>query len=118
DVVRFHSRRRAAGACHRRRRERAQIHWHHGVLRHARFDLPRGAVRAGVLRGGATLGGMAAGRGRTEGGAGCWGVRAWPETHESLGVMPCESGASSNHRVMGFAFVEVTWLLDRSLRGR
>ena len=33
---------------------------HHGVHRHARLDLPRGAVRAVVLRGGAALRGMTA----------------------------------------------------------
>jgi hypothetical protein len=29
--------------------------------------------------------------------------------------MPRESGASSSHRVMGFAAIEATWLLDRPL---
>ena len=59
DVVRVHPRRRAAGDRDRRRRQRAQIDRHHGVLRHAGLDLPRGAVRAVVLRRGAALRGMA-----------------------------------------------------------
>jgi hypothetical protein len=42
-------------------------------------------------------------------------LRARPETSESLGVMPRESGASSNHRAMGFTPLQVTWLLDRPL---
>ena len=42
-------------------------------------------------------------------------LRTRPETSESLGIMPRESGASSNHRVIGFAPIEVTWLLDRPL---
>ena len=46
DVVRLHPRRGAAGGRHRRRRQRPQVDRHHGVLRHARLDLPCGAVRA------------------------------------------------------------------------
>src|SRR5258708_5115769 len=42
-------------------------------------------------------------------------VRARPAISESLGVMPRESGASSNHRVMCWAPAEITWLLDRPL---
>jgi hypothetical protein len=55
DVVRLHSRLGAADAGDRRRRQRAQIDRHHRVLRHAGLDLPRGAVRAGLLRGGAAV---------------------------------------------------------------
>ena len=36
----------AAGARDRRRRQRPQVDRHHGVQRHARLDLPCGAVRA------------------------------------------------------------------------
>jgi HAE1 family hydrophobic/amphiphilic exporter-1 len=50
DVVCLHSRGGAAGACDRRRRQRPQVDRHHRVFRHDRIDLPRGAVRAGVLR--------------------------------------------------------------------
>ncbi|MGY4326016.1 hydrophobe/amphiphile efflux-1 (HAE1) family protein [Bradyrhizobium sp. LB7.2] len=35
--------------------KRAQVDRHHGVLGHAGLDMPCGAVRAGLLRGGATL---------------------------------------------------------------
>ena len=61
DVVCLHPRRRAAGDRDRRRRRRAQVDRHHGVLRHDRLDLPRGAVRAVVLRPGAAVRGMAQG---------------------------------------------------------
>ncbi len=50
DVVCLHPRRGAAGACDRRRRQRPQVDRHHRVFRHDRLDLPRGLVRAGVLR--------------------------------------------------------------------
>ncbi len=53
---------RAAGACHGRRRIGAQIHRHHRVQRHDRFDVPRGAVRAVAVRDRAALRGMAASR--------------------------------------------------------
>ena len=59
DLVRLHPRRGAAGAGHRRRRQRPQVDRHRGVQRHARLHLPGGAVRAVVLRGGAPLRGMA-----------------------------------------------------------
>ena len=53
DVVRLHSRRPAARARDRRRCQRPHVDRHHGVYRHDRVDLPRGAVRAAVLRPGA-----------------------------------------------------------------
>ena len=59
DLVRLHPRRGAAGARDRRRRQRAHLDRHHGVLRHDRVDLPGGLVRAGVLRHRAALRGMA-----------------------------------------------------------
>src|SRR5262245_30079921 len=61
DLVRLHPRRGAAGAGDRRRRQRPQVDRHRGVQRHAGLDLPGGAVRAVVLRGGAPLRGMAGG---------------------------------------------------------
>ena len=61
DLVRLHPGRGAAGAGDRRRRQRAQVDRHRGVQRHARVDLPGGAVRAVVLRDRATLRGMARG---------------------------------------------------------
>jgi hypothetical protein len=50
-------------------------------------------------------------RGReTEGSA-----RRRHETIELLGVTLGKSGATSNHRVIGFALIEVSWLRDRPL---
>ncbi len=74
DFVCLHPQRGAAGARHRGRRQCAQIARHRGVQRHAGLDLPCRAVRAVVLRRGATVRGMARGaqgqvRGR-EGGCG------------------------------------------------
>ncbi len=59
DVVRLHPRRRPPGGRHRGGGERAEIDRHHGLFRDDRLDLPRRAVRAGVLRGGAALRGVA-----------------------------------------------------------
>ena len=69
DVVRLHPRRGAAGAGDRRRRQRAQVDRHHGVLRHARLDLPRRAVRADVLRRGAAVRELAGGAEERKAGA-------------------------------------------------
>jgi HAE1 family hydrophobic/amphiphilic exporter-1 len=66
DVVCLHSRRPAARARERGRRQRAQIDRHHGVHRHDRLDRSRGAVRAVLLRAGATVRGMAQDRPRAE----------------------------------------------------
>ena len=73
DVARLHSRRRAARARERRRRQRPRLDRHHGVHRHDRVDLPRGVVRAAVLRAGAALRGMA--QGTQECPAGSYGRR-------------------------------------------
>ena len=69
DVVRLHPRRGTAGARHRRRRQRAQIDRHHRILRHARLDLPRGAVRADVLCRGAAVRELAEGAEKENAGA-------------------------------------------------
>ena len=68
DLVRLHPRRGAAGAGDRRRRQRPQVDRHHGVLRHDRLDLPRGAVRADVLCHGAAVRELAGGAKGEEGG--------------------------------------------------
>ena len=62
DVDRVHPLGRAAGDRDRRGRERAQVDRHHGVHRHDRLDLPRGAVRALAVRGDPALRGVAGGR--------------------------------------------------------
>ena len=59
DVVCVHPGRAAAGAGHRRGRQCAEVAGHQRVQRHDRLDLPRGAVRAVVLRGVAGLRRMA-----------------------------------------------------------
>ncbi len=59
DLVRLHSRRAAAGAGDRRRRQCARLDRHHRLQRHAGLDLPGGPVRAVVLRDDAALRGMA-----------------------------------------------------------
>ena len=61
DVVRLHPRRRAAGARDRRRRQRAEVDRHHGVLGHAGLDLSGRAVRADVLCRGAAVRELAGG---------------------------------------------------------
>ena len=67
DVFRLHPRRAAAGARDRRRRQRPPLARHQRVFRHDRLDLPRGAVRAVVLRRAAAVRGMAEGPEEAEG---------------------------------------------------
>ena len=67
DLDRVHPLGRAAGDRDRRRRERAQVDRHHGVHRHDRLDLPRGAVRAVAVRRDPALRGMAQGRKKPRG---------------------------------------------------
>ena len=50
DVFRLHPRRRAARCGRRCRRQRPQVDRHHRLHGHAGLDLPRGPVRAGLLR--------------------------------------------------------------------
>ena len=65
DVDRVHPVGRAAGDRHGGRRERPQVDRHHGVHRHDRLDLPRGAVRPVAVRGDPALRGVAARRARS-----------------------------------------------------
>ena len=60
DLLRLHPRRRAAGHRNGRRCGDAPVARHDGVLRHARRDRLRPDLHAGLLRGGAWLGGLAA----------------------------------------------------------
>ena len=60
DLVRLHPGHGAVGARNRRRRQLAHLDRHHGGLRHAGVDLPRGLVRSRILRHRAAVRGMAA----------------------------------------------------------
>src|SRR5499427_3979146 len=70
DLVRLHPGCGTAGARNRRRRQFAQVDRHRRVQRHARVDLPGGAVRAVVFRRGSPFRGMARRAQRQGGGEG------------------------------------------------
>ena len=78
DLVRLHSRRRAAGARQRRRRQCAEVDRHRGADRHAGLDAADGRVRAVALRGHAAGGG---GEAQAQGGKGRQGRRRGHARH-------------------------------------